>query len=1032
MKNFRTPGAEFRGAPFWAWNAELDSEELIRQIRIFKEMGLGGFFMHARVGLNTPYLSKVWFDCIKVCVNEAKKLGLQANLYDEDRWPSGAAGSLVTSDDRYKGRFCRVEFFRRAADARKASESGETLAWYSAVVSGKFEDGTLNVVSPRKISSPAHFKTGRGRTLVRFCVKTMEKSSWFNGETYLDTLNPEAVRRFVEVTHDAYYREVGREFGKTVPTVFTDEPNCWTWGQHLLALPWTAALPEKFRDRFGYDVLEHLPEIFFSSVRKYSRVRMHYYDLMTELFCTAFSKTIGDWCGRHDIRMTGHVLLEDTLLQTLFVGSVMRFYEHMQSPGIDLLTEHRRVFNTAKQCSSMAHQFGRRWRISETYGCTGWDFPFAGHKALGDWQYALGINVRCQHLAWYSAEAEAKRDYPASISYQSSWWDKYRIVEDYFGRLGAVMSEGVEICDLLVIHPVESAWMEMTPVPLSLLQSMAKSLERQFIRVTDTLLAQKLDFEFGDEDIIARYGRIEKNTFVINRAAYRAVLVPHLRTIRSSTLELLRKFAAKGGTVVYLDAPPVYLDGERSERPAEIFAAFERASLSGAVPLLEKAARRVSVSDPAGHQIGPVLARLSDTGHGYALFLCNYGEQFDSSKMQKDRMVRDRKLKFPSAEIAVTVPRSGKVYELNPLDGTVSPVKADYRQGQYRFRTSFEELESHLFLITEENPGETVASGKKVPGRILHRLSVSGWNYELSEPNVLVLDHADWCADSRKKGKNTFILKLDDELRKYLGKQPRGGAMVQPWLRKETPPEREIPLELVYHIRIQDLPAGDCRLALEHPEFYQFELNGCKLDARIDGWWCDRCMKCVQIPVRKLKRGENILILRSKYHENLPGLESLFLLGRFGVDSTEAIVKMPETLELGDWCRQGLPFFAGNVTYIRQVKVPSGGAALELPEWRGILLGVRIDNGPEKLLPWPPCRTELPEGVHEIAITVYGSRRNAMGPFYAATAWPEWTGPAQFKMLAVKTRQLVPCGLLSAPILRRTESRQNGSASSFR
>ena len=91
-----------------------------------------------------------------------------------------------------------------------------------------------------------------------------------------------------------------------------------------------------------------------------------------------------------------------------------------------------------------------------------------------------------------------------------------------------------------------------------------------------------------------------------------------------------------------------------------------------------------------------------------------------------------------------------------------------------------------------------------------------------------------------------------------------------------------------------------------------------------------------------------------------------------------------------------------------------------------------IDNGPEKLLPWPPCRTELPEGVHEIAITVYGSRRNAMGPFYAATAWPEWTGPAQFKMLAVKTRQLVPCGLLSAPILRRTESRQNGSASSFR
>ena len=90
----------------------------------------------------------------------------------------------------------------------------------------------------------------------------------------------------------------------------------------------------------------------------------------------------------------------------------------------------------------MAHQFGRRTRLSETYGCTGWDFPFFGHKALGDWQTALGINLRCQHLAWYSMEAEAKRDYPASISYQSPWFDQYVQVENYFARIDAALSEG--------------------------------------------------------------------------------------------------------------------------------------------------------------------------------------------------------------------------------------------------------------------------------------------------------------------------------------------------------------------------------------------------------------------------------------------------------------------------------------------------------------------------------------------------------------------------------------------------------------
>ena len=101
---FKNPGSLFRGAPFWAWNGKLEPDELRRQIRLMKEMGLGGFFMHSRVGLATPYLSNEWFDCIRVCCEEAEKLGMKAWLYDEDRWPSGAAGGLVTKDPKYRAR----------------------------------------------------------------------------------------------------------------------------------------------------------------------------------------------------------------------------------------------------------------------------------------------------------------------------------------------------------------------------------------------------------------------------------------------------------------------------------------------------------------------------------------------------------------------------------------------------------------------------------------------------------------------------------------------------------------------------------------------------------------------------------------------------------------------------------------------------------------------------------------------------------------------------------------------------------------
>ena len=38
-KLFKNPTSEYRGTPFWAWNCELDKDELLRQIEILKEMG---------------------------------------------------------------------------------------------------------------------------------------------------------------------------------------------------------------------------------------------------------------------------------------------------------------------------------------------------------------------------------------------------------------------------------------------------------------------------------------------------------------------------------------------------------------------------------------------------------------------------------------------------------------------------------------------------------------------------------------------------------------------------------------------------------------------------------------------------------------------------------------------------------------------------------------------------------------------------------------------------------------------------------
>lgn len=101
---FKNPGSEYRGTPFWAWNCKLEKNELLRQLDVFKQMGFGGAHMHVRTGLETVYLSDEHMELIKTCIEKSRQEKMLAWLYDEDRWPSGAAGGYVTKDEAFRQR----------------------------------------------------------------------------------------------------------------------------------------------------------------------------------------------------------------------------------------------------------------------------------------------------------------------------------------------------------------------------------------------------------------------------------------------------------------------------------------------------------------------------------------------------------------------------------------------------------------------------------------------------------------------------------------------------------------------------------------------------------------------------------------------------------------------------------------------------------------------------------------------------------------------------------------------------------------
>lgn len=76
MKDLRNllhnPPNEYRPIPFWAWNARLEAEESRRQVRELFEKGNGGFFMHARGGLTTPFMGDEWMENVKASIDEGE------------------------------------------------------------------------------------------------------------------------------------------------------------------------------------------------------------------------------------------------------------------------------------------------------------------------------------------------------------------------------------------------------------------------------------------------------------------------------------------------------------------------------------------------------------------------------------------------------------------------------------------------------------------------------------------------------------------------------------------------------------------------------------------------------------------------------------------------------------------------------------------------------------------------------------------------------------------------------------------------
>ncbi|MFD0671113.1 glycosyl hydrolase [Cohnella sp. GCM10027633] len=1028
---FDNPPADYRGVPFWSWNDDLKQDELDRQVKGFKDQGMGGFMMHVREGLETPYLGEDFMERIKSTVDTAKKEGVYAWLYDEDRYSSGMGGGEVArmGGDDVRAKVLTLEVVKEIPQGNdpkvvalyEASIRGDEIAWFHRI------DFTANQeeIAPNP---------NQNLYLV-FRREFGVANEWCHGDTYTDLLNPRSTELFIQSTYEKYKDAVGDEFGETVPGIFTDEPTIRGGSESLQVnrawISWTDSLPAYFKDSVGYEIWDVLPYLFFQG-EKASKTRFDYWKTITERFSEAYTKQIGDWCRSNGLLFSGHYHSEGSLLGTVqTTGAVMPHYRYMDVPGIDTLCEQTDESLTIKQVASVARQYGMKRVITETYGVTGWDFTFEGRKWLGDWQFVLGVNLLTHHLALYSLKGCRKRDYPPSFNYNTNWWSHNHVMEDYFARLSSVLTQGEVVRDVLVLHPVSSVWSMLGANGMGEYEGHAgridelREFESQFNRFIDLMLAAHYDFDLGDELILQESGRVENERLNVNLAAYKVVIMPPMMNVFGSTVELIRKFLDDGGKVIASGTLPDRVDGDMSGAMEGLsrHRGFIHVEDAGEVPsVLEKIlTREVSLKNDNRLEAEDFLYMLREVGQSRILFVVN-----------KDRQ--------QGANIEIALNGIGRVEVWDPLTGEVTEAESVEKDGKMIIRQAFGPADSKLYVLVRPDNDERKSARttkrtlkpKKSNDRIVTALGPVS-RFTRTEPNAITLDKCQYRIGEGKWSAEMDVWQAQREIRSALGMRhvfANGGLQRHLWIH-DSHQNDGTPISLAFEFEVSEVPCSEVSVAIEQAESFTMIFNGEDVVGGVKGWYLDRSFGTVSLP--QLKAGRNRLEVSCAYDHAME-LEDCYLIGDFGVSPDRVLVKEPETLRFGDWCLQGYMHYCGSIVYhlaYECLELPGAGSTmiLELGDYRAVTIEVKVNGRHAGYVPWAATKQlDIGEwlviGENSIDIEVVGSPRNLLGPLHqAATSynWKEWWDYRREGIEYTPDYVVVPYGLMGQVHLKLRE-----------
>lgn len=421
IEELKNPDEEFSPVPFWFLNDRLEETELKRQMEDFNDKGVNRVVLHPRIGIpnDFEYLSDEYFDIMKFITKTAKELGMRIVLYDEAMYPSGSAhGEVVKSNPDFAS--VGIKLTNNPSDGRLIAE---------------FDDGYF-------IVSQKCGGTIRG---IHYGEDDGEK----NAPLSADILNPQAVEKFIELTHEQYYKHLGEYFGSTIIGFFTDEP-CILGRNTRGFFEWTDGLENDIIYEGGK--LSDLRALFNDEANETTKI---YKRLITDRLNHNYYKKLSDWCEAHGIALMGHPKESDDIDEERYFhipGQDLVF--RWVSPERDSISGTHSV--QAKCSSDAARHLGKRRNSNECFGVCSrdgipWYFTAGDMKWFIDWLGVRGVNMFIPHAFYYSIEDKRKDERPPDVGPNNIWWKHYKLFSDYIKRVSYIMTDSVNCAKTAIL-----------------------------------------------------------------------------------------------------------------------------------------------------------------------------------------------------------------------------------------------------------------------------------------------------------------------------------------------------------------------------------------------------------------------------------------------------------------------------------------------------------------------------------------------------------------------------------------------------